>query len=154
MAKATNDRYTQFFTPDEFKAFNEALDPDAIGGIGVMIEPDATIGLRSLTYVLPGTPADRAGLQVGDVVTAIERTTTKGLSVDDASELLRGQAGTVVCGDGARRADRHVGVYDHARKSAAADGRLQNAAGQHRLRLGDGVRQGDARASSIPRSRA
>ena len=27
MAKATNDRYTQFFTPDEFKAFNEALDP-------------------------------------------------------------------------------------------------------------------------------
>ncbi len=96
MAKATNDRYTQFFTPAEFKAFNEALDPQRIGGIGVMIEPDALSGSVRISYVLPNTPAERAGLHVGDVVTAVNGTPTKGLNVEGVSGLLRGKPGTVV----------------------------------------------------------
>ena len=96
MAKATNDRYTQFFTPTEFKAFNEALDPEKIGGIGVMIQPDQTTGCVRITYVLPGTPAERAGVQVGDIITAVDGKPTKGLSVDMVSSRLRGKAGTVV----------------------------------------------------------
>lgn len=96
MAKAVNDRYTMFFTPAEFKAFNEALDPARIGGIGVMIEPDAESGFARITYVLPSTPAERAGLQVGDLVTAVNGTPTKGLTVEGVSSLLRGKAGTVV----------------------------------------------------------
>ncbi len=95
MAKATNDRYTQFFTPAEFKEFNEALDPTKIGGIGVMIQPDAASGCVRITYVLPGTPAERAGLQVGDVITAVGGVSTKGLAVDKVSGRLRGKAGTV-----------------------------------------------------------
>jgi len=96
MARAVNDRYTQFFTPAQYKAFNEALDPARIGGIGVMIEPDVATGFVRLTYVLPGTPAERAGLQGGDLITAVNGTTTKGLAVDGVSALLRGKAGTVV----------------------------------------------------------
>ncbi|MBV8067777.1 MAG: S41 family peptidase [Candidatus Eremiobacteraeota bacterium] len=96
MAKATNDRYTQFFTPDEFKAFNDALDPKRIGGIGVMIEPDAASGDVRVTYVLPGTPAERAGLAVGDIITTIDTKPIKGLSVDAVSGRLRGNPGTVV----------------------------------------------------------
>jgi carboxyl-terminal processing protease len=96
MAKAVNDRYTQFFTPTEFKAFNEALDPARIGGIGVMIQPDTASGFVRITYVLPGTPAERAGLAVGDLVTAVNGSPTKGLTVDGVSSLLRGKAGTVV----------------------------------------------------------
>ncbi|MFY9860160.1 MAG: S41 family peptidase, partial [Candidatus Cybelea sp.] len=75
---------------------NEALDPARIGGIGVMIEPDTTTGYVRLTYVLPSTPAERAGLQVGDLVMSVNGTPTKGLAVDAVSALLRGQAGTVV----------------------------------------------------------
>jgi carboxyl-terminal processing protease len=96
MAKATNDRYTQFFTPQEFKAFNEALDPQRIGGIGVMIEPDTSSGYVRITYVLPSTPAERAGLQVGDLVTAVDGVSIKGLAVDVVSGRLRGKAGTSV----------------------------------------------------------
>jgi carboxyl-terminal processing protease len=96
MTKSVGDRYTQFFTPDEFKQFNEALDPERISGIGVMIEPDPVSGNVRLTYVVPGTPADRAGLRAGDVLTAIDTTSTKGLTVEAASKLLRGRAGTIV----------------------------------------------------------
>lgn len=96
MAKAVDDRYTQFFTPAEFKAFNEALDPARIGGIGVMIQPDTATGFVRITYVLPGTPAERAGLEVGDLVTAVNGTPTKGLTVDGVSSMLRGKAGTIV----------------------------------------------------------
>jgi carboxyl-terminal processing protease len=96
MARATNDRYTQFFTPAEFKAFNEALDPKRIGGIGVMIEPDPPSGCVRITYVLPSTPAERAGLRVGDIVTAVDGSPTKGLGVEAVSGRLRGRAGTVV----------------------------------------------------------
>ncbi|HEV3091424.1 MAG TPA: S41 family peptidase [Candidatus Cybelea sp.] len=95
MAKAVNDRYTQFFTPAEFKQFNEALDPARIGGIGVMIEPDTPTGYVRVTYVLPSTPAERAGLTVGDLITAVNNTPTKGLAVDRVSDLLRGNPGTI-----------------------------------------------------------
>jgi carboxyl-terminal processing protease len=96
MAKATNDRYTQFFTPDEYREFNEALDPKAIGGIGVMIEPDAASGCVRVTYVLPATPAERAGVQVGDVITAVDGASTKGQGVAAVSGRLRGKPGTAV----------------------------------------------------------
>ena len=96
MARATNDRYTQFFTPAQFRAFNEALDPSRIGGIGVMIVPDPSSGCVRISYVLPSTPAERAGLSVGDVLTAVDGVSTKGLGVDGVSGRLRGKAGTVV----------------------------------------------------------
>ena len=97
MAKATNDRYTQFFTPDEFKAFNEALDPQRIGGIGVMIEPTRhPVAFASRTCSPTTTPAERAGLQTGDVITAVDGTSTKGMTVDVVSGHLRGKAGTNV----------------------------------------------------------
>ncbi|HTX59566.1 MAG TPA: S41 family peptidase [Verrucomicrobiae bacterium] len=95
MARSIGDRYTQFFTPEEFKQFNEGLDPDKVSGIGVMIENDPP-GTLDVAYVIPGTPADRAGLRPGDEILAIDGAPAKDLSVGDASKLLRGKAGTVV----------------------------------------------------------
>lgn len=96
MAHAVGDKYTQFFTPEQFRAFNDALDPEKISGIGVMIAADEASGNVHVTYVVPGTPAERAGLRVGDVFVAIDGTAIKGMTVDNASRLLRGSAGTLV----------------------------------------------------------
>jgi carboxyl-terminal processing protease len=96
MAGSLGDRYTQFFTPDELKKFNDALDPERISGIGVMIGIDAPTTLINLTYVVPGTPADKAGLQVGDILTSIGSTSTKGMTIENASKLLRGKTASTV----------------------------------------------------------
>lgn len=96
MAKSLNDKYTVFFTPAEFKAFNEVLDPATIGGIGVVIAPDLATGFARITYVLPGAPAERAHLQVGDMIVAVDGKSTKGLDTAGISAMLRGKAGTVV----------------------------------------------------------
>lgn len=96
MAKAVNDRWTQFMTPDEYRAFNAALDPEKISGIGVLIRPDPASNLITLNYVVPGTPADRAGLENDDTLVSIDGASTKGMKTEDASKLLRGKAGTSV----------------------------------------------------------
>ncbi|MDQ2680315.1 MAG: S41 family peptidase [Candidatus Eremiobacteraeota bacterium] len=96
MAGSLGDKYTAFFTPAEFKQFNQALDPDKISGIGVLIQPENTSKYIQAFYVVPGTPADKAGLKTGDVFTAIDGTSTQGLTVDKASALLRGKPGTQV----------------------------------------------------------
>ncbi|HTZ54257.1 MAG TPA: S41 family peptidase [Candidatus Acidoferrum sp.] len=96
MAKAVDDRYTQFMTPDEYKQFRDALDPEKISGIGVLISPDETSGLIDVSYVVPGTPAERAGLQPGDTIATIDGQSTKGFTTEAASKMLRGKAGTPV----------------------------------------------------------
>lgn len=96
MTESFDDKYTQFMTPDEFRQFNEALDPTRISGIGVLVEQDPVTSYIRLSYVIPDTPAERAGLHDGDLVISVDGTSTKGLAVAGASRLLRGKAGTVV----------------------------------------------------------
>lgn len=96
MAHSLGDRYTTFFTPDQFKEFNQALDPDKISGIGVMIQPDETSKYIRAYYVVPGTPADKAGLQSGDVFVSVDGISTKGYTADEATKVLRGKPGSTV----------------------------------------------------------
>ena len=96
MARALGDKYTTFFTPDEYRQFNQALDPEKISGIGVLIQPDDATKYIRAYYVVPGTPADKAGLQSGDVFTSVDGISLRGYSADEATKALRGKSGTPV----------------------------------------------------------
>ena len=96
MAKSLGDRYTVFFTPEELRMFNSALDPAKISGIGVLIQPDDVTKYIRAFYVVPGTPAEAAGIVSGDTFLAVDGVSTKGLKTENASKLLRGKAGSVV----------------------------------------------------------
>lgn len=65
-----------------------------VGGIGAVL--DQTRAGVVLVAVHPGTPADRAGLQKGDVLTAVDGRSARGQSVADLTQALRGDVGTKV----------------------------------------------------------
>lgn len=65
-----------------------------VGGIGAVLN-QTRVGVVFVA-VHPGTPADRAGLQKGDVLTAVDGRSTRGQSVAELTQALRGDAGTKV----------------------------------------------------------
>ena len=144
MAKATNDRYTQFFTPDEFKAFNEALDPAA--NRRYRRHDRARRGDRMRSHHVRAAEHARRARRAS----RRRRRDRRRRHADQGSQRRRGeraaarQARNGRCGD--RAAPRRAGrLYDHARGRPASDRRLQDAARRHRIRLGHGVRPSDAR---------
>jgi carboxyl-terminal processing protease len=95
---AARDRYTVFLTPKEYAEMQKGLSGgDGFGGVGLVIGLESTGAKRALVeWVAEGGPADRAGLQSGDVIATIDGTPTDGMAIKDVSALLRGDPGTVV----------------------------------------------------------
>jgi carboxyl-terminal processing protease len=95
---AVKDRYTVFLNPKEYAAMEQGLTGgDGFGGVGLVIGLETTGAKRALVeWVAQGGPADRAGIQSGDVIAAVNGTPTDGLQIKAVSSMLRGDAGTVV----------------------------------------------------------
>jgi hypothetical protein len=67
------------------------------GGLGFRIQvvrPDSAIAVWSLLH--DQTPAARAGVRSGDLILAIDDSTTKNMNASDAASLMRGKEGTDV----------------------------------------------------------
>jgi carboxyl-terminal processing protease len=93
---AAHDRYTQFLTPQEYRTIDEVLDPTKIAGIGILMDTDDATKFVRAFFVVPNTPADRAGLKSGDLIESIDGASTRGWSVGDAHKKLVGKSGTNV----------------------------------------------------------
>jgi carboxyl-terminal processing protease len=93
LAASLGDPYTQYFAPKDADNFETALKGQ-FSGIG------AEIGVKdgNITVIapLPDTPAQKAGILAGDIITAIDGTSTDGMGVDQAVSLIRGDEGTQV----------------------------------------------------------
>jgi carboxyl-terminal processing protease len=87
------DPHSQYFDKKSFKEFREAT-----GGkfIGIGIEMGMEDGLVKVVSPIEGSPAYRAGLKPGDLITRIDETPVKGLTVDQAVKRMRGEPNTTV----------------------------------------------------------
>jgi carboxyl-terminal processing protease len=94
--KSLNDRWTVFMTPDEYKSLNQNLEGGGFPGVGIVIDTDPQTKSLLVTQVVEGGPAQKAGLQAGDIIVTIDGKPTAGLATPDESKLLRGPAGTTV----------------------------------------------------------
>ena len=94
MVTATGDRWSYYISADELAAYQEQ-NANAYVGIGVTIrlenEDDAGFTVASVT---PGGPAEAAGLQIGDMLLAIDGANMKELGMEEARNRVRGEEGT------------------------------------------------------------
>lgn len=93
LASSFKDPYTVFMSPVQTKDFDSQVSGN-FGGVGM------EIGLKDnvVTVIAPlkGSPAEKAGMQVGDKILEIDKKITNGMSSEDAVHLIRGEVGTVV----------------------------------------------------------
>jgi len=64
------------------------------GGLG--IEVGTENGFLKVIAPIDDTPAQRAGVQAGDVIVRLDDTPVKGLSLNEAVKLMRGKSGTKI----------------------------------------------------------
>ena len=65
-------------------------------GIGTAIELDGQTHVLHITKVLPGSPAEQAGLSAGLFIVKIDDAPTAGKSLDECLNLIRGPIGTKI----------------------------------------------------------
>lgn len=91
-AMAGRDRYSKFLPPDEL-AIMRAEARGEITGIGIRYE--AADGRIRVTDILPGSPAERSDMRVGDAVLEVDGVAV-GADVDDLARRVRGPEGSSV----------------------------------------------------------
>ncbi|MGE0762849.1 MAG: S41 family peptidase [Bdellovibrionales bacterium] len=87
------DPHTNFLPPDIFKEF-ESETTGEFGGLGIEI----TVQKGVLTVISPieDTPAWKAGIKAGDKVVEIDGESTKGMSLAEAAQKMKGKNGTKI----------------------------------------------------------
>lgn len=87
------DPHSQYFDKKSFKEFREGTSGRFVG-VGIEITQED--GLIKIVSPIEGSPADRAGLKTNDLITKIDDTAVKGLSLNDAVKRMRGEPKTKV----------------------------------------------------------
>ncbi len=87
------DPHSQYFDKKTLKEFREQT-----GGkfVGVGIEIGMEDGLVKVQSPIEGSPAFKAGIKSGDLITRIDDTAVKGLTMDQAVKRMRGEPNTKV----------------------------------------------------------
>ena len=87
------DPHSQYFDKKSFKEFAEGTSGKFVG-VGIEISQED--GLIKIVSPIESSPADRAGLKTNDLITRIDDTPVKGLSMNESVKRMRGEPRTKV----------------------------------------------------------
>jgi carboxyl-terminal processing protease len=87
------DANSSYLTPAQYKDY-KSHKTEAKGEIGAAVSK--RFGYAAVVSVIPGSPADKAGLQATDIIEAIESKSTREMSLAEIHNLLSGQPGSNV----------------------------------------------------------
>jgi carboxyl-terminal processing protease len=94
MLASLGDKYTRFLDREAFS--DEKLQIEAkLYGVGIQIGMDKS---QRIIVIAPidDTPASKAGVQAGDEIAEVDSKSTKGMSVEEAARVIKGEKGTNV----------------------------------------------------------
>ena len=83
------DQYSDYLTPKQFFELREQT-ADKYGGIGIEVTMDN--GMIRIISPIDDTPAFKAGLKPGDIITAINDKPVFGMNMRDLVDNLKGEA--------------------------------------------------------------
>jgi carboxyl-terminal processing protease len=87
------DPHSQYFDKKSYKEFREGTSGRFVG-VGIEITQED--GLVKVVSPIEGSPAHRAGLKTNDLITKIDDTAVKGLTLNEAVKRMRGEPNTKV----------------------------------------------------------
>jgi len=85
------DSNSSYLSPDAYKAF-KAHKSEAKGGIGAVVSK--RFGYAAVVSVLPGSPAEKAGIESTDIFESIEGMSTRDMSLPEIRNLIAGVPGS------------------------------------------------------------
>ena len=88
-----DDRFSAYFDPGSFQHFRDVTS-GGFEGVGMTVE-GVPRGLR-ITKIFEGSPADRAGLEPGDLILSADSQPLAGKTTTQATALIKGPRGTSV----------------------------------------------------------
>jgi carboxyl-terminal processing protease len=87
------DPHSQYFDKKSFKEFREGTSGRFVG-VGIEISQED--GYVKVVSPIEGSPAFRAGLKTNDLITKVDDTPVRGMSINDAVKRMRGEPNTKV----------------------------------------------------------
>src|SRR5690606_19659197 len=87
------DPHSAYLDPEAFKEM-EAITQGGFGGLGIEIGSED--GMPKVIAPIEDTPAARAGIMSGDLITHLDGKPTKGMTLNDAIKLMRGEPKTSI----------------------------------------------------------
>ena len=94
MLSVLDDKYTEYFTAEEYKNIIESYS-GTMSGIGVVVTLDDE-GQVVAVRILEDTPASRANIMEGDIITEVDGVDIKDMDLDKVVVMIRGEEGTGV----------------------------------------------------------
>ena len=93
MIQSLDDPYSNYMTEEETEVFNQEVNGSYVGiGATVVWTEDKSY----VSEIIPDSPADKAGLQVNDVLLEIDGSDVSTMSLTEISNLMKGETGTKV----------------------------------------------------------
>ncbi|MBE9129299.1 MULTISPECIES: carboxyl-terminal processing protease CtpB [unclassified Coleofasciculus] len=89
------DPYTRFLDPEQFQALTSQTQGE-LSGIGIRLGVNEQTKKLTVVEPIENSPAFEAGVKAGDTILAIDGKSTQGMTVEEASALIRGEIGTDV----------------------------------------------------------
>lgn len=93
MLEALGDPYAEYLDPETYRSFRD-VSAGHFSGVGLWLKPEAK--RIKVVSVLANTPAARAGIASGDIITRVDRRSTEKLSLEQVAQRIKGKPGTTV----------------------------------------------------------
>ena len=95
MVDAVGDEWSYYISAEDYAAHVEQLE-NAYVGVGITIQENEDTGLLEVIAVAAGGPAEEAGVQTADQITAVDGQDVTQMTLEEIRALVRGEEGTQV----------------------------------------------------------